>query len=65
MSTLVELLKNALVLYTIAAPALLPLIIMFFVFGTVSTWPLVLGAVLAVAYNVGRRRLLSVEVVEK
>lgn len=61
MEMVFELLKRMLVMYTVAAPALLPLILVLLVLG-VKTLPLVLGAVFAVGYNVARRRFLDVEV---
>lgn len=65
MDTLVDLLKRALVLYTVAAPALLPVIVFLFLAGKVTAAPLVVGLVVAVAYNVARRRFLDVEVSER
>lgn len=62
MDTLVELLKRALMLYTIAAPALLPVIVLLFLAGKVAAAPLVIGLILAVGYNVARRRFLDVDV---
>lgn len=64
MDTVLELLKRMLVLYTVAAPALLPLILVLLVFG-VKLFPLVLGGLFAVGYNVARRRFLDVDVTRR
>lgn len=61
MDKVFELFKRMLVMYTVAAPALLPLILVLLILG-VKTFPLVLGALFAIGYNVARRRLLEVEV---
>lgn len=62
MNTFLELLKRGLMFYTIAAPALLPVIIFLFLAGKVAAVPLVLGLIIAVGYNVARRRFLDVDV---